>query len=88
MIIKNGIELECLVHNDTTDTLEDLGINYKLSSCDTEKITFYSIDFVTPYQDPEDEEVFLTEINSGGKTFICNENYGTLKLKIQNATKV
>lgn len=88
MVIKNGIELECFIQNNTTSTLSDLEIGYELASCDVGIATFYSIDMVAPYPDPYDSSRIYAELSSGGLSFICNSDYQSIKNKIENASKV
>lgn len=88
MVIKDGIELECFVQNNTTSTLSDLQIGYELASCDVGVATFYSIDMVAPYPDPYDESRVYAELSSGGLSFICNSDYQTIKNLIKNASVI
>jgi hypothetical protein len=88
MVISKGIELECFVQNNTTNTLSELEIGYELASCDTDVATFYNIDMVAPYVDPYDSSQNYSELSSGGLTFICKLDYQSIKNKIENATKI
>lgn len=88
MVINKGIEIECFVQNNTTNTLSELEIGYELASCDTETATFYSIDMVSPYVDPYDNTKNYSELSSGGLSFICKLDYQSLKNKIEDATKL
>lgn len=86
MEIRNGIDLECFIHNNTTNTLSELEIDYELSSCDIEVITFYQIDCICPYPDPNNSSKIYSEIRSGGAGYVCILDYYTLKEKIKNDT--
>lgn len=62
------ITLPIFHHNDTTDTLKDCGIEYDLKDTDTRKVTFLTINAVSPYFDNDDE---MTSIHSNGTEYIC-----------------
>lgn len=88
MQIKNGIELQCFIQNNTTSTLSDLEIGFELASCDTEVATFYNIDMISRYTDPYDRSKTYTELSVGGISFICLLDYDTIKTIIEDATKL
>ena len=88
MMFAKGIELQCFIHDETTDTLEELGISHDYSFYESEPLTFYNIDAIAPYETDDTGGKQYSEVMSGGKSFICTLDYETLKTKIQNDTKV
>lgn len=62
------IQLEILMNNDVSESLQSLGIKSDFSSCDIEIGTFYTIDCVLPQTD---REYRYCSVFSGGAEFIC-----------------
>lgn len=47
-MIRKPIEIEIYVHNDDTEALSKLDIDYDMDFCDVELFTFYRIDAIYP----------------------------------------
>lgn len=76
------IVLPVLCHDDTSKSLENLGIKYNLSECDTKQVTFFVINCVTPYTEGD----FVgSHIFSGNTIFVCPIDYETLTKQINEA---
>lgn len=66
------IILPVLCHDDTSKSLQDLGIKYNLNECDTKNVAFYNINCVTPYAEGDFEG---TQIFAGSTIFVSPLKY-------------
>lgn len=74
------IELPILFHDDTTKSLEDLGVTVNMGEFQRRLMTFYVVDAINPY---EEKDFSGTQVHSGGQVFVCPYTYEQLK-KILN----
>ena len=78
------IELDIYHHNEQTSTLKDIGVDYSLEDCETRKVTFYSIEAISPYIEGKKE---FSCVHSNNSEFICVLKYKELKMLISNAPR-
>ena len=69
-------------YDDASLQLAKLDVDIRLKDLETNPITFYSIDAISPYD--EDGEVYSI-VFSSGREFVCDLSYGELKDVIRKA---
>jgi hypothetical protein len=77
-----GIELPIYFHNDLTDQLEDLDLEFHITQCELKKMFFYRVDAVSPRVESDGYEYSI--IHLGKENFSCALTYEDLidRLKI------
>jgi len=76
------IQLPVLCHDDTSKSLEELGIKYNLGECDTKLVTFYTINCIAPYLEGE---FTGTHIFTGNTIFVCPFSYDRVITHVNEA---
>lgn len=76
-----GIELPVYFHNDLTDQLEDLNLDFHITQCEIKKMFFYNIDAVSPREEKDGYQYSLIHI--GKESFSCALQYEDLIDKLK-----
>ncbi len=61
------LKLPIFFHTEETSSLEDMGLESSVNSCEVENVIFYHIDAIHAFKEKD-----KTTIISSGQTFICN----------------
>ena len=80
-----GLQLKCLWNNDETDLLNQLGLPNDVDNYSTREVTFYRIDAISKniaYGKP------FCNVTVGGESWICVEDYDSVKLKIKQCKTI
>lgn len=67
-----SIELPILCHDQTSRSLEEIGIKYNLTECETKPMSFYHITCITPYVEGD---FTGTHIFCGNSMFVSPLSY-------------
>ena len=72
------VELPCFFHNENTEVLENVGIDYDLSSCEVRDMLFVGSFSVAKYFEDSTGEEF-SRIDFSGNSVICALTYDQVK---------
>jgi len=72
-----NITLPILHFKNSTASVKDLEVTYKLEDCSVKNVTFYRVDAISPFKDS------YSTIYVGGREFICSSTYGELWDKLK-----
>ena len=70
------LDIDVLVHNDSTKLMDSLEMDFDLETCDIKTIRIYKISFIMPY---EQNGINYTQIFINGNSFISPLDYNTFK---------
>lgn len=76
------IELPCFFHNENTEVLENVGIDYDLSSCEVRDMLFVGSFYVAKYYE-ESTGSWFSRIDFSGNSVICALTYEEVKALIE-----
>lgn len=72
------VELPCFFHNENTEVLENVGIDYELSSCEARDMLFVGSFSVAKYFEDSTGSEF-SRIDFNGNSVICALTYDEVK---------
>lgn len=74
------VTLPILHHDEDTKDLSNLGLDYSLFDCKIYPVIFYNFNHISQlHSGTEEENEALSEINSGGETYIVNMQFKELE---------
>jgi hypothetical protein len=71
------IELPIFHHSSSTQTLKEVGLDFKLEDCEIKLTTFFNINALAEYIGDNEEQ--YTSIFCNGSEFICSLSYNEIK---------
>lgn len=75
------IKLDIYHHTDSTSTLKDIGVDYKIEDCEIRPVIFYHINAISPFFDGGKE---YCSVHSNGSEYIANAKFEDVQMLLAN----